>query len=190
LADRLHVGLDLRFEGVQASEFHFGADVVDEFQLEFLAVQVAIEIKQVGFDGNSAAINRGANADVGGSRPFRVNHGKPARRLAAGATLLFVAGFLLWLPISADRLRLDTQAAELIRSYDPAALPEVMVNPGTFWRHTCCTLAALALIGAALALAGDNWDCTGGVRHARLAAVYELHHPKSFRSQETIRGYS
>jgi hypothetical protein len=108
------------------------------------------------------------------------------RWLAAGATLLFAAGFLLWLPISADRLRLGTQAAELIRSYDPATLPEVMVNPGTFWLHTCCTLAALALIGAALALAGVlptlGWIVTGLAIAGAALAAFVMHDWPPFMS--------
>lgn len=81
--------------------------------------------------------------------------GPGPRWLAVAATLLFFAGFLFWLPISMDRLQLGAKAAELIRTYDPAAPPAVMVNiSGVFWANTLCILAALALMGAALALAG------------------------------------
>ncbi|GJM41090.1 MAG: hypothetical protein DHS20C20_13720 [Ardenticatenaceae bacterium] len=63
-------------------------------------------------------------------------------------------GFLCWLPISIDRLRLGANAAELIRSYDPASPPPIMVNfSWVFWIHTLGILAALASMGGALALA-------------------------------------
>ncbi|MCL4869053.1 MAG: hypothetical protein KJ063_08800 [Anaerolineae bacterium] len=92
--------------------------------------------------------------------------GPGPRWLAVAATLLFFAGFLFWLPISMDRLQLGAKAAELIRTYDPAAPPAVMVNiSGVFWANTLCILAALALMGAALALAGAlptlGWVVTG-----------------------------
>ena len=78
-----------------------------------------------------------------------------ARGLASAAALLVAVGFLCWLVISIDRLQLGAKAAELIRTYDPAAPPEVMVNfSWVFWANTLCILAALALMGAALALAG------------------------------------
>ena len=80
--------------------------------------------------------------------------GPGPRWLAIGATLLFAAGGLLWLPISVDRLHLGAQAAELIRTYDPAAPPLIMVNSTFFWPHTIGVLAAIALMGAALAWAG------------------------------------
>lgn len=38
LADRLYIGPDLGFEDVQTGEFHLRADMVNEFQFEFLAV--------------------------------------------------------------------------------------------------------------------------------------------------------
>ena len=76
------------------------------------------------------------------------------RWLGIGATLLFVAGFLLWLPISIDRLRLAAQAAEMLRTFDPAAPPEVFLNGWVFWPHTITVLAAIGLMGAALALGG------------------------------------
>ena len=115
--------------------------------------------------------------------------GPGPRWLAIGATVLFAVGGLLWLPISVYRLQLGAQAAELIRTYDPAAPPPVMVNSGHFWPHTLCVLAAIALMGAALALAGAlptlGWivaalgamprpDRCAGL--ARLAAVHELSH--------------
>lgn len=92
--------------------------------------------------------------------------GPGPRWLAVAATLLFFAGFLFWLPISMDRLQLGAKAAELIRTYDPAAPPAVMVNiSGVFWANTLCILTALALMGAALALAGAlptlGWVVTG-----------------------------
>lgn len=76
------------------------------------------------------------------------------RGLASAATLLFAVGFLCWLPISIERLQLGARAAELLRTYDPAAPPAVMVNfSWVFWANTLCILAALALMGTALALA-------------------------------------
>lgn len=80
--------------------------------------------------------------------------GQWPRRLAIGATALSGAALLLWLPISIDRLQLGARAAAMIASYDPAALPEVFRNAGTFWPYTFCALAGIALMGAALALAG------------------------------------
>ena len=77
-----------------------------------------------------------------------------ARWLAIAAALAAGAALLLWLPISADRLRLGTHAAEMIAAYDPAAPPEVFRDTGTFWPYTFCALASVALLGAALALAG------------------------------------
>jgi hypothetical protein len=76
------------------------------------------------------------------------------RWLAIGATILCLAGFLLWLPITLDRLQLGTNAAEMIRTFDSSNPPAVMVNVWYFWPHTLCVLAGIALIGAALALAG------------------------------------
>ncbi|MCA9898412.1 MAG: hypothetical protein H6654_10440 [Ardenticatenaceae bacterium] len=77
-----------------------------------------------------------------------------ARGLASAAALLVAVGFLCWLVISIDRLQLGAKAAELIRTYDPAAPPAVMVNfSWVFWANTLCILAALALMGTALALA-------------------------------------
>ncbi len=109
------------------------------------------------------------------------------RWLTAGATLLFAAGFLLWLPISVDRLRLGAQAAELIRSYDLAAPPAVMVNPGTlFWSHTYCILAALVLIGADLALAGilptSGWVVMGLAVAGVVLAAFVMHDWPPFMS--------
>jgi hypothetical protein len=109
------------------------------------------------------------------------------RWLAAGATLLFAAGFLLWLPISVDRLRLGAQAAELIRNYDLAAPPAVMVNPGTlFWSHTYCILAALVLMGAALALAGIlptlGWVVSGLAVAGVVLAAFVMHDWPPFMS--------
>ncbi|MCA9992170.1 MAG: hypothetical protein KDE29_14345, partial [Anaerolineales bacterium] len=76
------------------------------------------------------------------------------RGLASAAALLVAVGFLCWLPISIERLQLGARAAELLRTYDPAAPPAVMVNfSWVFWANTLCILAALALMGTALALA-------------------------------------
>ncbi len=76
------------------------------------------------------------------------------RGLAIGATILCVTGFLLWLPISLHRLDLGANAAELLRTFDPSASVEVGRNTWVFWPHTLCVLAAIALMGAALAMAG------------------------------------
>ena len=77
-----------------------------------------------------------------------------ARWLAIAAALAAGAALLLWLPISADRLRLAARAAEMIAAYDPTAPSEVFRDTGTFWPYTFCALASVALLGAALALAG------------------------------------
>lgn len=88
------------------------------------------------------------------------------RWLAVAATLLFTAGFLFWLPISLDRLQLGANAAEMIRHYDPAAPPAIMVNISwVFWANTLCILTAVAMMGAALAMAEVlptlGWVITG-----------------------------
>lgn len=83
----------------------------------------------------------------------RLPEGLP-RPLGIAAALLFGAGALLWLPISLDRLRIFREAAELIRTYDPAAPPTVFQTTGLFWPHTLAILAAIGLMGAALALGG------------------------------------
>lgn len=88
--------------------------------------------------------------------------GLPAAQLPAGlprwlgiaAAVLFGIGALLWLPISLDRLRLFREAPELIRLYNPAAPPVVFNDTGIFWPHTFAILAAIGLMGAALALGG------------------------------------
>jgi hypothetical protein len=77
-----------------------------------------------------------------------------AQWLAVGATVLIAAGFFFWLPISIGRLEVGANAAELIRSFDPASPPEVMASAWSFWPNTLAVLAAIALMGAALALAG------------------------------------
>ncbi len=94
-----------------------------------------------------------ATAGIFGFMAGRLSAPLP-RWLGIAATLLFVAGALLWLPISVDRLRLGAQAAALIRTFDPAAPPEIFRNSHTFWPHTLCILAALGAMGTALALGG------------------------------------
>ena len=42
----------------------------------------------------------------------------------------------------------------MIRTFDPGAPPPVMLNSWEFWPHTLCVLAAIALMGAALARGG------------------------------------
>lgn len=107
------------------------------------------------------------------------------RWLAIVATLLFFAGFLLWLPISLGRLQIGAQAAELIRTYDPAA-PPAMVNSVTFWPHTYCILAALAFMGAALALADvlptAGWVVSGLAVAGVLLAAFVMHDWPPFMS--------
>ncbi|MBK8904757.1 MAG: hypothetical protein IPM53_26495 [Anaerolineaceae bacterium] len=76
------------------------------------------------------------------------------RWLAILATLLSGAAFLLWLAISLNRLHLGAQAAELIANYDPNTPLPVLINFNTFWPYTFCALGSMALMGAALALAG------------------------------------
>lgn len=100
------------------------------------------------------------------------------RWLAIGATLLFAVGFLLWLPISIDRLRLASDASELIENYDPAAPPDLMAV-STFWAHTYCVLAAIALMGAALALGSVlptlGWIVAGIAVASALIAAFVWH---------------
>jgi hypothetical protein len=73
---------------------------------------------------------------------------------AIGATILITAGLFFWLPISAGRLEVGRNAAEMIRTFNPGSPPEVMLNSWSFWPNTLAVLAAIALMGAALALAG------------------------------------
>lgn len=76
------------------------------------------------------------------------------RWLAIGGTVLAAAACLLWLPITLERLQLGANAAALIRTFDPSAPPAVMENARwAFWPHTLCLLAAITLMGAALAVA-------------------------------------
>ena len=69
------------------------------------------------------------------------------------------------MPISADWLRLSAQAPELIRNFNPANPPEVFRNTLVFWPHTLCILAAIGLMGGALALGSVlprlGWVVTG-----------------------------
>ncbi|HHY54047.1 MAG TPA: hypothetical protein GYA08_01295 [Chloroflexi bacterium] len=76
------------------------------------------------------------------------------RWLAMISALLVVAGFVFWLPISLHRLELGANAAEMLRTFNPSAPVEVGRNAWSFWPHTLSILAAIALMGAALALAG------------------------------------
>jgi len=78
-----------------------------------------------------------------------------ARWLAWGATLCMAAGFLLWLPIAINRVQLGVQVAELLRTLDPNAPPALITaNAWSFWPHTIAVLAAIGLMGGALALGG------------------------------------
>lgn len=76
------------------------------------------------------------------------------RWLAIAATFLSGVAFLLWLPISVNRLHLGAQAAELIANHDLGAPLPVLINFNTFWPYTYCALAGIGLMGTALALAG------------------------------------
>ncbi len=76
------------------------------------------------------------------------------RWLALAAAVVSAAALLLWLPITANRLDLAARAADMLASYDPAAPPTVFRNTGTFWPYTFAALGGIALMGAALALAG------------------------------------
>lgn len=89
-----------------------------------------------------------------------------ARWLALGATICMAAGFLLWLPIAINRLQLAAQAADLLRNLDPNAPPSLLTaNAWSFWPHTVAVLAAVGLMGGALALGGVlptlGWVVTG-----------------------------
>ncbi len=113
--------------------------------------------------------------------------GPGPRWLAMIATLLFFLGFLFWLPISMARLQLGANAAELIRTYDPAAPPAVMVNISwVFWANTLCILAALALMGVALALAGAlptlGWVVTALAVGGALVGLLVIHDWPPFMS--------
>ncbi|MBK7176087.1 MAG: hypothetical protein IPH82_02635 [Chloroflexi bacterium] len=121
---------------------------------------------------------------------FALIAAKLPSRWLAGCGPVLGGGFLFWLPISIGRLQLGAKAAELISTYDPTTPPEVMVNRSwLFWANTLCILAALALMGAALAVAGVlptlGWGGDGHGRclshHwridlGRLAAIHELCH--------------
>lgn len=76
------------------------------------------------------------------------------RWLGIGAAVLFGIGALLWLPTSLDRLRVFREAPELIRLYNPASPPPIFIDVGVFWPHTVAVLAAIGLMGGALALGG------------------------------------
>ena len=81
-------------------------------------------------------------------------HGPWPRGFGIAATILFAVGALLWLSISVHRLQLGANAVELIRKINPDQPPSVMLNSWEFWPHTLCVLAAIALMGADLALVG------------------------------------
>jgi hypothetical protein len=110
-----------------------------------------------------------------------------SRWLAVGAVLFFVAGFLLWLPISRDRLQLGAKATEMIRTYDPAMPPGIMVSfSWVFWANTLSILTALALMGTALALARVlptlGWVVSGLAVAGALLAVFVTHDWPPFMS--------
>lgn len=76
------------------------------------------------------------------------------RWLAIAATVASGTALLLWLPISVNRLNLAAQAVALLRSNDPVIQVPMLINANTFWLYTISALAGIALMGAALALAG------------------------------------
>jgi hypothetical protein len=108
-----------------------------------------------------------------------------ARWLAWGATLLFAAALLFWLPISIGRLQLGANSAEMIRTYNPAAPPQDMPS-STFWLHTVAMLAAVALFAAALALEGVlpklGWIMAAIAAASILIAVFVWHDWPPFMS--------
>jgi hypothetical protein len=110
-----------------------------------------------------------------------------SRWLALVATVLMAVGFLLWLPISAYRLQLGANAAEMIRTYDPSAPPVVMAtSPWLFWSHTFCVLGAIGLMGVALALAGAlpllGWIVAGLAVTGALTGLFIMHDWPPFMS--------
>jgi len=112
--------------------------------------------------------------------------GSGPRWLAIGATLLLAAGFVLWLPISLHRLELGANAAEMLRTFDPSTTVEVGRNTWTFWPHSLCILAAIALMGAALALAGAlpllGWVVAGLAVAGALIGALVMHDWPPFMS--------
>lgn len=101
------------------------------------------------------------------------------RWLAVAATVLVGAACLLWLPITIHRLQLAANAAEIIRTYDPAVPSLIDVNLSVyFWAHTLSLLAALALIGAALALGGvlptPGWVITALAVVSTIVAIFVM----------------
>jgi hypothetical protein len=108
------------------------------------------------------------------------------RWLAMVSALLVVAGFVFWLPISLHRLELGANAAEMLRTFNPSAPVEVGRNTWSFWPHTLSILAAIALMGAALALAGAlptlGWVVAGLAVAGALLGVLVMHDWPPFMS--------
>lgn len=108
------------------------------------------------------------------------------RWLASAATVASGAALLLWLPITANRLNIAAQAAELIRSGAPDVQVPVLINANTFWPHTISVLAGIGLIGAALALAGAlptlGWVVTALAAAAALIGALVWHDWPPFMS--------
>ena len=115
----------------------------------------------------------------------RLPDGLP-RGLAVAATVAGMAALLLWLPITMNRLYLGAQAAALLAGHDPNAPLPVLVNADTFWPYTAVALAGIALMGAALALAGTlpvlGWVVAGLCVAGALAAAFVLHDWPPFMS--------
>jgi hypothetical protein len=74
----------------------------------------------------------------------------------------------------------------LIRTFDPSAPVEVGRNTWVFWPHSLCILAAIALMGAALALAGVlpllGWVVAGLAVAGALVGLFVLHDWPPFMS--------
>lgn len=112
--------------------------------------------------------------------------GPGPRWLAIAATILCVVGFVFWLPISLHRLKLGANVAEMLRNFNPSAPVEVGRNTWSFWPHTLSILAAIALMGAALALAGAlptlGWVVAGLAVASALLGVFVMHDWPPFMS--------
>lgn len=74
-----------------------------------------------------------------------------SRRIGFGAAALQLAAALLWLPISARRVRLSNELDALLLQ---DTINEVEIGGSTFWPYTLSSLGAIAAFGSALALSG------------------------------------
>lgn len=94
-----------------------------------------------------------ATAIIFGGMTFHLSEAW-SRLLGILATILFTAGFLLWIPLSVQRLQYWSKAVKLLRNYNESEPVDVNFGGKTFWPHTYCILAGVGLMGAALALGG------------------------------------